>query len=464
MKSSILISAGLLFSIPGTLAAPAPKFRQPRAIALASKPANGTVKAKNKLEFYSIMLESNETRSWNDFFGDMGYNHTDLEEMKHTLDFRSFGCEKTFRSFGMMMTAEEVEDMGNIEGVALVQKPFVYTSPEMPPWDETDVVIHDFLAPQNVSLHGRQLNQQVPLGQPKKQTNTVWGLQRISSSQPVRPVGKGPKEFGYQYTYSSQEGSGVDVYVLDGGLNQHQEFGQRGKRLWSYWAKDENDDTGHGTHCAGTIGGLYVGAAKNANIWGVKILKKGASYGDSLTNGIEEVLASHVKRRTDPEFRGSVINLSVGKMGPDPFQRAVLQRASKAGVHIVVAASNYGTDACKYTPAMYARELPIISVGAMDIRDQRRPDSNFGPCVTIFAPGTDIMSANSRDPKGYIPKSGTSMAAPLVAGMVADLLSKKPEFKENPQGLKNYLVQTGFPNVVKDARGPAPLANNGFQN
>ncbi|KAK6538702.1 hypothetical protein TWF694_010277 [Orbilia ellipsospora] len=487
MKPVAFLSAGLLLST--TLAAPTRseseprKMRVPRAIELASQPQNATIHPKDKLEFYNILLETNETRSWSDFFGDMGYNHTNLEEMKHTVRFRSFGSQKTFRAFGMMLAADEVEDMRKIEGVALVQKPYVYTLPEPEKYNASDVRYADYskshVQEANETMfkmeatgqhvlyeqqEGEDGNQQVP----QVQFNAPYSLQRISSSRSVNQVRGGAMALGYRYTFDAAAGKGVDVYIMDSGINRHREFGRRSTRLWSAW-NSHDDDTGHGTHCAGTVGGETVGAAKNANLWNVKVMRvrpgaRGAgTEGGSLTRGIEFVISRHMQRRNNPDFRGSVMSISIGGPGRDEFQKRILQKATQAGVHVVIASSNYKGDACNYSPAVFARELPVITVGSVNINDQRAFDSNYGPCVTVYAPGVRIMSADYRSFTGLVPKSGTSMATPLVAGMVADLLSRNTEFKENPGALKAHLVKTGIRNVVKDARSQAPLVNNGVR-
>ncbi|KAF3909543.1 Cerevisin [Arthrobotrys entomopaga] len=364
-------------------------MRVPRAIQLASQPQNTTIHPKDKLEFYNILLAPNETRSWGDLFEDMGYNHTNIEEMKQTVKFRSFGSKKTFRAFGMMLAADEVEDMEKHDGVAYIQKPKVYSIPEEETYTASDVQYADYsesnvreanetMKMEAVGQHplfqqdGESVQQDGESEQrrlPFVQFGAPYSLQRISSSRPVTPVGRGPLELRYQYTFDAMAGKGVDVYILDSGVNRHREFGRRFTRLWSAWGNFHEDDTGHGTHCAGIVGGETVGPAKNANLFSLKVMRKrpgqsGASTeGGSLTRGIEYVISRHIKQRNNPDFR--------------------------------------------------------------------------------------------------VPKSGTSMATPLVAGMVADLLSRRPEFKENPGALKEYLVKTGAPNIVRDARSQAPLVNNG---
>ena len=114
---------------------------------------------------------------------------------------------------------------------------------------------------------------------------------------------------------------------------------------------------------------------------------------------------------------------------------AVVNRAVKEGIHFAVAAGNDNEDACEYSPA--AASLPI-TVGASTIDDSMAVFSNHGKCVDIFAPGLDIKSTwiGSREATNTI--SGTSMASPHVAGVIALYLAEQDL---NPAELKRLIIK-----------------------
>jgi hypothetical protein len=117
-----------------------------------------------------------------------------------------------------------------------------------------------------------------------------------------------------------------------------------------------------------------------------------------------------------------VANMSLGGENVEVVDAAA-QRMWDAGIFVVAAAGNEYTDACSISPG---RTPAIITVGAIDREDNKADFSNYGRCVDIFAPGKDIFSA-SMGTRGGIVFSGTSMAAPHVAGAVALILSKYPQ-------------------------------------
>lgn len=117
----------------------------------------------------------------------------------------------------------------------------------------------------------------------------------------------------------------------------------------------------------------------------------------------------------------SVISISIGGPKFQPLEDA-LQAAIRSGMTVVAAASNFGRDGCDYTPA----GVPgVITVAAIDRADTRPAWSNYGACVDIFAPGTEILSAGKEGDESYGVQSGTSMACPFVSGLVTYLMSRE---------------------------------------
>ncbi|KAJ3276504.1 hypothetical protein HK104_003645 [Borealophlyctis nickersoniae] len=233
-----------------------------------------------------------------------------------------------------------------------------------------------------------------------------WGLQRISSRD--LPLTK-------SYKFPDSAGAGVDAYVIDTGIHiSHPEFEGRAKKGKSFVKEERDDGNGHGTHVAGTIGSKTYGVAKKVSLIAVQVLD-GRGYGETsgVIAGIEFVATQGAK-----STRKAVANMSLGGPASKALDRAV-KAAIKAGVVFAVAAGNSGRDACKLSPAGVAE---AITVAASDRYDQIASFSEKGECVDVIAPGVDITSTWNDGRTNTI--SGTSMASPHVAGVVALALAE----------------------------------------
>lgn len=272
-------------------------------------------------------------------------------------------------------------------------------------------------------------------------SHVQWGLDRIDDRTNT-------PDLTYEY---EGDGRDVDVYVVDTGIRyNHQEFGGRAKSYWDYVNNDADaqDDHGHGTHVAGTVGGSTVGVAKRANLWAVKVLSEGGwgSFSDIIAavNDITEI------KRANPS-RKIVGNMSLGGGNVDALTAAI-EASTAAGVVWVVAAGNSAENACHFSPASAPS---AITVGATESSDYRAYFSNFGSCVDIFAPGDGIYSSTMNGNNTYESWSGTSMASPHVAGAVALYLSANPS--ATPASVTNWLMDNSTKNVVLD---PGDLSPN----
>lgn len=240
------------------------------------------------------------------------------------------------------------------------------------------------------------------------QSGVTWGLDRLDQSNL-------PLDSRYRY---EQIGAAVNAYVIDTGiLTTHQEF--QGRAVHGFDAVDDDSDAtdcnGHGTHVAGTIGSASYGVSKNVKLHAVRVLDcaGSGSYADVVA-GIEWVASHHVSP--------AVANMSLGGPPSQSIDDAV-RAAIQAGVTFAVAAGNENQDACQSSPA---RVSTAITVGSTTNADARSSFSNYGSCVSIFAPGSDIKSTWYTSTLATNTISGTSMASPHVAGVAALYLAAHP--------------------------------------
>lgn len=268
-----------------------------------------------------------------------------------------------------------------------------------------------------------------------------WGNDRLD--QKTLPLNS-------TYTYADgQDGAGVRAYIVDTGVySSASELS--GRVLTGYDAVtaggSASDCHGHGTHVAGSVAGKNVGVAPGASIIPVRVLGcTGASAGNSVIAGLEWVL-SNVAANPGP----AVVNMSLGGGASTALDTAV-QNMVNAGITVVVAAGNSSTDACTVSPA---REPKAITVAASSNSDQHAYFSNFGSCVDIYAPGVNIVSSSNTSANGLVSMSGTSMASPHVAGVVAKYLSANPG--ATPVQASAAIVDSALTNIVTSAPSNTP--------
>ncbi|KAK4165538.1 cuticle-degrading protease [Cladorrhinum sp. PSN259] len=268
------------------------------------------------------------------------------------------------------------------------------------------------------------------------QVDVPWGLARISH----RTINQ------TSYIYDSSAGAGTCAYIIDTGIYvNHTQFGGRAEWLANFADTDNTDGNGHGTHVAGTIGGQDYGVAKATKLYAVKVLRaSGSGTLAGVIAGIDFV-ASDSQSRDCPN--GSVANLSLGASRSTAVNSAVAA-AVKAGVFISVAAGNSDDDAYYYSPAS---EPTVCTVGATDVADARAWFSNYGDLVDVFAPGVDVLSSWIGNPTATNTISGTSMAAPHVAGLGAYFLGLSDSaVPKTPEALCAYIHDTATNGTITD--------------
>ena len=217
---------------------------------------------------------------------------------------------------------------------------------------------------------------------------------------------------------------------------------------------DPRDENGHGTHCAGVIGAKgdndigIVGLNQHVKLMAVKIF--GANGGASSAD-----IQRAIYYASDQNV--NIMSNSWGGGPPSELVRQAIEEAGKKGIVFVAAAGNDGVnnDVEPSFPSGYTtrkdnlqRLSNVISVGASDNQDNPATFTNYGyTSVDVFAPGVQIMSTyptdlTNGDDQPYRVLSGTSMATPLVSGVVALMMASHPELKSQPEKIRDVLIET----------------------
>ncbi|MFD3325916.1 S8 family peptidase [Streptomyces sp. NPDC058701] len=268
---------------------------------------------------------------------------------------------------------------------------------------------------------------------------------RTADTQPLAPwpldrIDQRELPLDGAYTYASKAG-GVTVYVVDTGINvRHQEFGGRARSGYNaVWLETSGDCNGHGTHVAATVGGATYGVAKGVSLVGVKVANcRGSGRLSGILRGLEWLVKDAAAAPATP----AVANMSMGGT-PSFALDAAVTRAVAAGITFTAAAGNAGKDACAGSPA---RVPQAVTVGATDAADRRANFSNHGSCVDLSAPGVGVVSAWKGSTTATARASGTSMAAPHVAGVAA--LALADGTARTPAEVTRALVRGAVPDRI----------------
>ena len=297
--------------------------------------------------------------------------------------------------------------------------------------------------------------------------SNAWGVERIES--------------GYAHE-TGNKGAGAKVGIIDSGVNyDHPDLASNynGGYDFYYYDNDPMDVYGHGTHVAGTVCAVdndngssepklgVVGVAPECDLYSLRVLNdNGVGYESDIVAAIEWALGREVYL---PEWSGAlatttqvirldVVNLSLGSDGAySTASEEVFAAAANEGLVIVAAAGNSGTRPGKGINTIYpAKYESVIAVAATDATDERATFSSTGPEVELAAPGVSVYSTWNDSTGYYDPQpecrdgnvddcykygSGTSMAAPHVAGVAALLISSGLVTDFNGNGIGDEVRQ-----------------------
>jgi subtilisin len=243
----------------------------------------------------------------------------------------------------------------------------------------------------------------------------------------------------------------ADIAILDTGIDlDHADLNVFHERSFIPGTINADDDHGHGTHLAGVAAAKdnsfgMVGIAPGARLWAIKVLESsGMGEISTLIKGLDYI--------NQHQNEVDVAVLSLGCECESGALNIAINNSIKAGITIVVAAGNEGKDAGTFTPANNPEVITVSAIADTDGKcggngpptpygadDMLASFSNYGNVVDISAPGVDIYSTFKSN--SYTKLTGTSMAAPHVAGAAALYISLHPE--ASPNDVKSYLITSG---------------------
>jgi serine protease len=224
--------------------------------------------------------------------------------------------------------------------------------------------------------------------------------------------------------------SSVKVAVLDSGLlRSHEDFTPASRFLTGHnyvnGNSNPNDDCGHGTHVIGTVAaatnnGRGVAGMSQATIIPMRVLSAIGGLLSIECTGSTSTVAQAIRDAADQGAR--VISMSIGGGASSTLESAVNYAWGKGAI-LVAAAGNDGSSNSIDFPAAYAN---VVAVGATNSNKARASFSDMGPQLDVMAPGDAVWSTTYSSTTSYGTMSGTSMATPHVAGILALALSCAP--------------------------------------
>lgn len=267
--------------------------------------------------------------------------------------------------------------------------------------------------------------------------SALWGLDRVDQRGST-----GDDYYHYQF-----DASNVHVYILDTGIDTHDDLDGR---IGSGWGIDDDTDDchGHGTAMASLVAGTIHGIAKDATVHPVRVSEDcSRTWPTSNTvSGVDWVAENH----SSP----AVLNMSVSTDGGSSTLDNAVSSAIGDGVIVVAGAGNDNDNACEDSPG---RVSAVITVGASTASSERwvssgSEGSNYGSCVDIFAPGDGIEHATLGNSTAVSP--GTSVATAFVSGAAALLNSQ--EYYASQAFIQLALTSSATPDSLSSLGSGSP--------
>lgn len=289
-----------------------------------------------------------------------------------------------------------------------------------------------------------------------QQSTSIWNLDDLSHKDGVEG------STSYTYVYDQSAGEGTTAYVFDTGIRStHEEFEGRVRfginaltGSTDGAADGNNDNTGHGTHVAGTLGGKTYGVAKKAFLVDVKVFDTGSATMSAILAGLDWAFQDVQVQNT---FTTAVFSMSFGARTSSTTLDAAIKALYDYGILTVVAAGNDNKEIGNTSPARLAESF---TVGYTNQQRQRVDSSsgvvgsNYGPELDVWAPGYEIVSADYLSDTGSRIESGTSMATPLVSGLVCYLRAKESGLG-TPKAVTDRILALALNGVVGDVKDSA---------
>lgn len=277
-----------------------------------------------------------------------------------------------------------------------------------------------------------------------------YKVENVVSTLNAQRMGWQIKQLLTPDTWLKTKGCDVRVMVIDSGCSNHSDLidGINRHECRSFLRSEIDiiDRNGHGTHCLGIIGARdnafgVVGVAPNCRLISCKTLGQ---------NGRGDLTAIHNALRYAKFIKPNVINMSLGTYDYDPIMHQLVKELTDMNIPIIAAAGNDGRRNAVNYPAKYPE---TICVTAYDKRGRPARFNSTGKTVDFSAPGVKIYSTWLNN--SYSNLDGTSMATPVITGIVALLLAKHHQqeietgkndcrtVEEIREHLKNYASNNG---------------------
>ncbi|HEY7395031.1 MAG TPA: S8 family serine peptidase [Gemmatimonadaceae bacterium] len=250
-------------------------------------------------------------------------------------------------------------------------------------------------------------------------------------------------------------GAGVTIYVFDGGVaDDHPELASRVRIGYDAFPSVPRICNPHGTAVAAVAAGATLGLSPRAEIVDVKIIECRTARG-SLAAILAAAKWTAGDHRRNPGPAVANWSFVVDTNGAVAAIDSAVRILHDAGILVVAAAGNYDIDACRVSPGSSGGTIVVGATGllsptsASGRREMRVPETAWGPCVDIYAPGDSVvLRTASGDMPARAVWTGTSLAAGYVSGAASLVLERAPA--SSPEIVKREILANGSAGAVDE--------------